>query len=158
MFLFLRILKLLRAALQTIQTCRIAHLSVLPEPLDRVYRHCRETLDMPDVQLLFSHEFSGPITIGRAIVLPNSMLTERSADVLTTAAATKWRMLSATISGQTFCLIFVVCMPSPRELPRCSPPIEYGSDFLVRRVKNHGEFGWNNEHVFISTVGKYVAR
>jgi transposase InsO family protein len=43
-------------------------------------------------------------------------------------------------------------VPSPRELPKCLPPIEYGPDFVVRRVKNHGEFGWNNEHVFISTV------
>lgn len=44
-----------------------------------------------------------------------------------------------------------VYVPSPRELPKNLPSIEYGSDFVVRRVKNHGEFGWNNEHVFIST-------
>jgi hypothetical protein len=30
--------------------------------------------------------------------------------------------------------------------------LEYGPDFVVRRVENHGEFGWKNEHVFISTV------
>jgi hypothetical protein len=30
--------------------------------------------------------------------------------------------------------------------------IDYGPDFLVRRVKHHGEFAWGNEHVFISTV------
>ena len=45
-----------------------------------------------------------------------------------------------------------VYVPSPRALATYRPPIEYGSDFLVRRVKNHGEFGWNNEHIFISTV------
>jgi transposase InsO family protein len=30
--------------------------------------------------------------------------------------------------------------------------IEYSPDFILRRVKNHGEFAWGNEHIFISTV------
>lgn len=41
---------------------------------------------------------------------------------------------------------------SPRPFPSSLSPIEYGPDFLVRRVKLHGEFKWGNEGVFLSTV------
>lgn len=45
-----------------------------------------------------------------------------------------------------------VYVHSPRELPKGLPPIEYSREFLVRRVKNHGEFAWGNEYVFISNI------
>jgi len=45
-----------------------------------------------------------------------------------------------------------VYVPSTRQFPNYLPVIEYGTDFVVRRIKNHGEFAWGNEHVFISTV------
>lgn len=45
-----------------------------------------------------------------------------------------------------------IYISSPRPYPTSHPPIEYGPDFLVRRVKTHGEFRWGKECIFISSV------
>jgi len=43
-------------------------------------------------------------------------------------------------------------VPSTRPFPTSIGLIEYGPDFIVRRVKHRGDFKWGNEYVFISTV------
>jgi transposase InsO family protein len=43
-------------------------------------------------------------------------------------------------------------IPSTRPFPASIGLIEYGPDFIVRRVKHRGDFKWGNEYVFISTV------
>ena len=40
--------------------------------------------------------------------------------------------------------------PSPRPFPARLPEIEYPSDMVLRRVKNHGEICWKGEKMFLS--------
>jgi len=47
---------------------------------------CQEAFGLTDVELLVSAQVSGPVTAGRAIILPESLLAEPSEDVLTTVA------------------------------------------------------------------------
>ena len=53
--------------------------------LDRVWTRCQEAFGLTGVELLVSPQVSGPVTAGRAIILPESLLAEPSEDVLTTA-------------------------------------------------------------------------
>jgi tetratricopeptide (TPR) repeat protein len=46
---------------------------------------CQDAYRVGDIELLFSSGVSGPVTMGRAIVLPESILDESSESVLTTA-------------------------------------------------------------------------
>jgi tetratricopeptide (TPR) repeat protein len=46
---------------------------------------CQEAFGLTNVPLLVSAQVSGPVTAGRAIILPESLLAEPSEDVLTTA-------------------------------------------------------------------------
>jgi transposase InsO family protein len=45
-----------------------------------------------------------------------------------------------------------VYLPSPRSFPARVPEPEYGSAMLVRRVREHGDFSWKHQHVFVSEV------
>ena len=41
---------------------------------------------------------------------------------------------------------------SPRPYPGKLPPIEYGSQFIVRQVRHNGEIKWRGERIYISEV------
>ena len=45
-----------------------------------------------------------------------------------------------------------VYVPSPRPYPARVPEAEYGSALLVRRVREHGDFSWKHDNVFLSEV------
>lgn len=50
-----------------------------------MWSRCQEAFGLTGVELLFSAQVSGPVTAGRTIILPESLLAEQSEDVLTTA-------------------------------------------------------------------------
>ena len=85
LFLLLRLAGLIRAAVRTLQIGRDAQPAPIPEPLERVWRRCQEAFGLSSVELLFSAQVSGPVTAGRTIILPESLLAEQSEDLLTTA-------------------------------------------------------------------------
>jgi Zn-dependent protease with chaperone function len=85
LFIVFRLLGLILAAVRTVQIHRTAQTIPLPDQLDRIHRHCEGAFDLAGVRLLFSAKLPGPVTLGRAIILPESLLAERSEDVLTTA-------------------------------------------------------------------------
>jgi TonB family protein len=85
LFVLYRLCRLAGASLRTLQIRRAARYIDLPDTLDRVRVRCEDALCLSGVGLLFSRQVTGPVTAGRAIVLPESLLAEQSVDVLTTA-------------------------------------------------------------------------
>ena len=85
LFVLFRIARLAWASLQTMRIRREAYAADHPELLRRVWQRCQQAYGLADVELLFSARISGPVAAGRAIILPESLLTERCEDVLTTA-------------------------------------------------------------------------
>lgn len=85
LFVLFRLARLARASMRTVRIRRAAYDTAIPELLDRVWNRCQEAYGLSGVELLFSQRISGPVTAGRAIILPESMLAETSEDVLTTA-------------------------------------------------------------------------
>lgn len=73
------------ASVRTVQIRGAARYPAIPERLDRVWTRCQEAFGLEGVELLVSAQVSGPVAAGRSIILPESMLTEVSEDVLTTA-------------------------------------------------------------------------
>jgi TonB family protein len=73
------------ASIRTVQIRGAARYPAIPERLDRVWMRCQEAFGLNGVELLVSARVSGPVAAGRSIILPESMLTELSEDVLTTA-------------------------------------------------------------------------
>lgn len=47
--------------------------------------------------------------------------------------------------------------PSPRQMPRRVPELEYAPDLIVRRVSTRGEFRWGGAKVFVSELLNYEA-
>jgi TonB family protein len=84
-FVMFRLVLLALAVLRTVQIRRAAHAAAVPQPIESVWRRCQESLGRTSVRLLFSTQVSGPVTAGRTIILPESLLDEASPDVLTTA-------------------------------------------------------------------------
>ncbi|HTF65799.1 MAG TPA: M56 family metallopeptidase [Edaphobacter sp.] len=85
LLIFLRLFGLVFAAVRTIQIRRTAQPLTLSEQLECVYRRCMETFNLTGVRLLFSATIRGPVTVGHAIILPESLLTETTEDILVTA-------------------------------------------------------------------------
>ncbi len=85
LFVLYRLCRLLWASLRTVQIRRAARSIDLPDTLDRVRARCEDAFGVSGVGLLVSREVAGPVTAGRAIILPESLLAEQSVDVLTTA-------------------------------------------------------------------------
>ena len=85
LFVFYRICRLGWASVRTVQIRRAARYIDLPATLDRVRVRCEDAFGLSGVALLISRQVTGPVTAGRAIVLPESLLAEQSVDVLTTA-------------------------------------------------------------------------
>ena len=73
------------ASVRTVQIRSRARYTAIPDGLDRVWTRCQEAFGLTGVELLVSPQVSGPVTAGRAIILPESLLAEPSEDVLTTA-------------------------------------------------------------------------
>ncbi|MEO8595723.1 MAG: M56 family metallopeptidase [Candidatus Solibacter sp.] len=84
-FVLLRMALLGWASIRTVQIRRKAIAPRIPENLERVWQRCQEAFGLDEVELLISERVSGPVTAGRAIILPESFLREPSEDVLTTA-------------------------------------------------------------------------
>ena len=85
LFVFYRLCRLGRAFFRTLQIRREARYIDIPDTLDRVRVRCEDAFGLSGVGLLISRQVTGPVTAGRAIVLPESLLAEPSVDVLTTA-------------------------------------------------------------------------
>ncbi len=47
--------------------------------------------------------------------------------------------------------------PSPRQMPRRVPELDYPADLIVRRVSARGEFKWGGTKIFVSEVLNYEA-
>jgi TonB family protein len=86
LFVLYRFARLAWASIRTVQIRGRARYPAIPEALDRVWMRCQEAFGLTDVELLVSAQVSGPVTAGRAIILPESLLAEPSEDVLTTVA------------------------------------------------------------------------
>jgi len=84
-FLLLRMAGLVWAALQTVRIRAAAVAPALPELAENVWNRCRQAMDLRRAALLTSVRVSGPVTVGNAIILPESMLSETAEDLLTTA-------------------------------------------------------------------------
>jgi TonB family protein len=85
LFVLFRLARLGWASIRTLQIRSGALYPSIPDALDRVWMRCQQTLGLSGVELLVSAQVSGPVTAGRAIILPESLLAETSEDVLTTA-------------------------------------------------------------------------
>jgi TonB family protein len=85
LFVLFRLARLGWASVRTVQIRRRAVAIAIPKRLEHVRSRCQEAFGLSGVELLFSAQVSGPITAGGAIILPESLLTELSEDVLTTA-------------------------------------------------------------------------
>jgi TonB family protein len=86
LFVLYRFARLAWASVRTVQIRGGAQNPAIPETLDRVWMRCQEAFGLTGVELLVSARVSGPVTAGRAIILPQSLLAEPSEDVLTTVA------------------------------------------------------------------------
>jgi beta-lactamase regulating signal transducer with metallopeptidase domain len=85
LFVLVRLARLVRAAMRTVRIRRAAHEAAIPELLERVSSRCQAAFGLTGVKLLFSAQVSGPVTAGRAIILPESLRVEAPEDVVTTA-------------------------------------------------------------------------
>lgn len=85
MFVLFRVSRLAAAAIRTVALRRSAHTAPIPRVLENVLDRCQTAFGVTDVELLFSDRISGPVTAGRAIVLPESLRDEASEELLTTA-------------------------------------------------------------------------
>jgi beta-lactamase regulating signal transducer with metallopeptidase domain len=84
LFVLFGIARLAWAGMRTIQIRQRAQPGatlLLPE----VWARCLKAFGLSEVHLLSSANLSGPVTAGRTIILPQSLLCETSEDVLTTA-------------------------------------------------------------------------
>jgi TonB family protein len=85
LFVFFRLARLVLAAIRTVALRRSAHPAPGSELLERVWNRCQTAFGLTGVELLFSNRILGPVTAGRAILLPESLRDELSEEVLTTA-------------------------------------------------------------------------
>ena len=75
--------------------------SIFRSPLERVRARCQKAFGAAGVDLLFSAEVSGPVTAGRAIILPESLLAEPQKTCSPPPSATKWRTSRGATSPAT---------------------------------------------------------
>jgi TonB family protein len=83
-----RSVQLLRAWLKTRAIVRAASEAELPAHIQAIVQHCLETIGIAKARVLWSPSVSVPITIGAlrpVVILPEEMLEERDADLLTAA-------------------------------------------------------------------------
>src|SRR5215471_18256336 len=83
--LLYRIARLGRASLRTARIRGAAHAAPIPQLMRRVWSRCEQAFGVKGAELLFSAQIPGPVTAGRAIILPESLLAEMSEDVISTA-------------------------------------------------------------------------
>jgi beta-lactamase regulating signal transducer with metallopeptidase domain len=79
------VLRLGWAWVRTMQIRRGARGFAMPGRLREVWIRCSDAFGVAGTELLISRHVSGPVTAGRAIILPESLLTEESDEILTTA-------------------------------------------------------------------------
>jgi beta-lactamase regulating signal transducer with metallopeptidase domain len=79
------VLRLAWAWMRTIQIRRGARGFAMPERVRGAWIRCSDAFGVAGTELLISKHVSGPVTAGRAIILPESLLTEESDEILTTA-------------------------------------------------------------------------
>ncbi len=111
LFVLFRLVRLAWAGMRTIQIRQRALGCVPPLLLEEVWDRCLKAFDLSDVQLLASVNLSGPVTAGRTIIIPQSLLNETSEDVLTTAIGHEM----AHISRHDFAcnlLYQLLCLPA----------------------------------------------
>jgi TonB family protein len=85
LFVLYRVLRLGWAWVRTMQIRHAARAFAMPEMVRRAWVRGADALGVTGVELMVSKEVSGPVTAGRTIILPTSMLAEESEDILTTA-------------------------------------------------------------------------
>ena len=85
LFVLFRLIRLAWASVRTVRIRQDAQAGALPPLVEEVWTRCQEAFGLSGVELLSSCEVSGPVAAGTTIILPESLLSETSADVLTTA-------------------------------------------------------------------------
>ena len=85
LFVSFRLARLAWTSARTVQIRSRAQYAAIPDGLDRVRTRCQGAFGLTGIELLVSPHVSGPVTAGRVIILPESLLAEPSEDVLTTA-------------------------------------------------------------------------
>ena len=85
LFLLARLTRLALASIRTLALRRRAHAAPVSEPLAGVWMRCGEAFGVTGAELLFSDTLGGPVTAGRAIILPETLLAETSEELLTAA-------------------------------------------------------------------------
>ncbi|HUK31066.1 MAG TPA: TonB family protein [Candidatus Acidoferrum sp.] len=83
-----RSVQLLRAWLKTRAIVRNASEAELPARIEEIINRCLETIGIANVRVLWSPSIAVPVTIGAirpVVILPEKMLDEKDADLLTTA-------------------------------------------------------------------------
>ena len=85
LFILFHLARLAWAGMRTVQIRQHAEAGAMPPLVEGVFARCREAFGLTGVALRSSGRVSGPVAAGRTIILPRSLLTETSGDVLTTA-------------------------------------------------------------------------
>jgi beta-lactamase regulating signal transducer with metallopeptidase domain len=85
LFVVFRLARLAWKFMRTIQIRHSAQGAEVPELLERVRNRCQVAYSLRGVELLFSRRVSGPVTAGKTIILPQSLPSEPSENVLITA-------------------------------------------------------------------------
>jgi TonB family protein len=85
LFVLFRLARLGLDGMRLARLRRASYIAPLPALLREVWDRCQAAFGLPPAELRFSRELKGPVAAGGAIILPESLLTEESEDVLTTA-------------------------------------------------------------------------
>jgi TonB family protein len=85
LFVLYRLGRLGWAFVRTVQIRRSARYTDIPDIFGKLRARCKDVFGLSTVELLVSRQVTGPVTAGRAIILPEALLAEQSVDVITTA-------------------------------------------------------------------------
>jgi TonB family protein len=85
LFVLFRIARLAWACSRTLQIRNHAQAAAITPLVEDVWTRCQQAFGVTGVPLLASGQVSGPVSAGRTIILPESLLPETSKDLLTTA-------------------------------------------------------------------------
>jgi beta-lactamase regulating signal transducer with metallopeptidase domain len=112
-FLAARLVRFAWACLHTVRLRRTATVPDPQPPLQHIWQRCRDIFGISNVELRFSPSVPSPVTTGawrKTVILPQALLAETSADVLTTAIGHEM----AHVARRDFALNLVyelLCLP-----------------------------------------------
>src|SRR5262249_44249131 len=83
LFVAFGVVRLAWACARTTQIRRTARGFAMPGRIRGVWSRCSEALGVGGTELLVSKQIPGPVTAGCAVILPHSLMTEESVEILT---------------------------------------------------------------------------